>query len=171
MPVAVASHPAPSLELTPAKYLRRRRQFAVLEAVITKRCITTQTATDFALPIGRVVKTIADVLSGADKRMIVDSLSPVGRLVGFYKDEADRDRRPYTVALDTNFPGWTSDPSPVLRLGLSHQSMPLVVAALTFKRESLHQLVEPLTPKQVVLVLRLTWLSMACPDMRFAFSQ
>jgi len=161
----------PSLRLTPARYLRRRRQLVVLETAITRRCITTQTATGFVLPIGRVVEAIANVLSGADKRMIVDSLSPVGRLVGFYKDEADRDRRPYSVTLDTNFPGWTSDPSPVLKLGLSHQSMPLVVAALTFKRDSLHQLVEPLTPKQVVLVLRLTWLSMSCPDMRFAFSQ
>jgi len=161
MPVSIASQPASSVKLTHARYLRQRRQLAVLETVITRRCITTQTATDFVLPIGRVVKAIATVLSDADKRMVVDSLSRGARV----------DDRPYTVALDTNFPGWTSDPSTVLRLGLAHQSMPLVVAALTVKRENLTRLIQPLTPKEVAQVLRLTWLSMACPDMRFAFNR
>jgi len=115
---------------------------------------------DFAPLLGDIVQAIAAALSTGDKIAIVCTLS----------NGSGIDARPYSSAMDTNFPGWLIDSSYVLRTGLINKSIPLILVALTAQRENLTGLLKPLVPKGVALVLRLFWLAMGCPDMRSAFA-
>jgi hypothetical protein len=120
-------------------------------------------------PIGEAAEAISAVLSAADKQQIVDSIGSGGRLGGYCNNPAFIDRRPYTVALSSLYPNWDKNPLTVFRLGISHNSMPLVLAALTYRRERLSDLLKLLNQQELAQVLRLVWLAMSCPDMRSAF--